>query len=82
MGIGGIAAGVTSAACEAAALAATGIVFTDCSICPMNNANWPHSCFVFGYGNPGHALFTVIDSGSNVDKADGAHMVCDSVFLG
>ncbi len=73
----------TSAAAEAAALAATGIAFTDCSICPMTNANWPAGVFVFGSPeDPNSQLFSVVDSGTNVEVAGGAHMVCNSTFLG
>ena len=75
----------TSEAAEAAALAATGIVFTDCSVCPMtqpqDSAPWPSGVFIFGLGAPGAALFSVVDVGVNAETAQGAFMVCNSTFL-
>ena len=75
----------TTESCEAAALA-IGKPLTDCPQCPLNqdpnNAVWPHGCMVFGAGNSGEALFSILDVGTNPPSASGAHLLCNSTWIG
>ena len=75
----------TTESCEAAALA-IGKPLTDCAHCPLNqdssNANWPHGCMIFGAGASGEALFSILDVGTNADSAQGAHLICNSTWIG